>query len=67
MRNYIAIIVVVVLLINCSPRQKQKIYIKELDTEVWPEQQIKKWYKEQPFLVGGNYVPISSINQLEMW
>src|SRR5678815_2221772 len=33
----------------------------------WSEQQAKDWYKQQPWLVGSNYVPATSINELEMW
>jgi len=33
----------------------------------WSESQAKEWYAQQPWLVGSNYVPSTSINQLEMW
>src|SRR5271165_6367357 len=33
----------------------------------WPERKANEWYAQQPWLVGGNYVPASAINQLEMW
>jgi hypothetical protein len=33
----------------------------------WSEQKANEWYAQQPWLVGGNYVPTSAINQLEMW
>ncbi|MEK9614259.1 MAG: cellulase family glycosylhydrolase [Flavobacteriaceae bacterium] len=33
----------------------------------WSEEQIQKWYEQQPWLVGANYAPASAINQLEMW
>src|SRR5260370_1242760 len=36
-------------------------------TARWPEQKANAWYAQQPWLVGSNYVPKSSINQLEMW
>jgi Cellulase (glycosyl hydrolase family 5) len=36
-------------------------------TARWPEQKANDWYAHQPWLVGGNYVPTSAINQLEMW
>ena len=33
----------------------------------WTEQKSREWYAAQPWLVGANYVPASSINELEMW
>lgn len=33
----------------------------------WSEQKANDWYKQQPWLVGSNYVPASAINELEMW
>src|SRR5690606_19869679 len=34
---------------------------------VWTAEQANNWYKDQPWLVGGNYITSSAINQLEMW
>ena len=33
----------------------------------WSESKANTWYQKQPWLVGSNYIPASSINQLEMW
>jgi len=33
----------------------------------WTEKQAADWYRQQPWLVGANYIPASAINQLEMW
>jgi hypothetical protein len=33
----------------------------------WSEQKANTWYRQQPWLVGSNYIPRSAINQLEMW
>jgi hypothetical protein len=33
----------------------------------WSIEQAQAWYKEQPWLVGGNFTPSTAINQLEMW
>jgi hypothetical protein len=33
----------------------------------WTEDQARVWYSKQPWLVGANYIPSDSINQLEMW
>jgi Cellulase (glycosyl hydrolase family 5) len=33
----------------------------------WTEARASEWYRNQPWLVGANYVPANAINQLEMW
>ena len=33
----------------------------------WSEAQANQWYKQQPWLVGSNYIPADAINELEMW
>ena len=33
----------------------------------WSEEKAWKWYSEQPWLVGTNFITSSSINQLEFW
>jgi hypothetical protein len=33
----------------------------------WSAQKANDWYKQQPWLVGSNYVPATAINELEMW
>ncbi|MGM8361867.1 1,4-beta-xylanase [Flavobacterium sp. ARAG 55.4] len=33
----------------------------------WSKEKINKWYSNQPWLVGCNYLPANSINQIEMW
>src|SRR4051794_41505037 len=33
----------------------------------WSAQQAADWYRQQPWLVGSNYIPAAAINQLEMW
>lgn len=55
MRKTLHILVLILLL--CSFAEAQR----------WTEAQANDWYKNQPFLVGANYVPASAINQLEMW
>lgn len=36
-------------------------------TNRWTEENAAKWYAQQPWLVGSNYIPSSAINELEMW
>ena len=50
-------ILIVLTLFSCSKKQSGR----------WSEEKINNWYKNQPWLVGANYVPASAINQLEMW
>ncbi len=33
----------------------------------WSDEKIHAWYKQQPWLVGCNFIPSTAINQLEMW
>src|SRR5271157_4224125 len=33
----------------------------------WTERQANNWYRNQPWLVGANYIPSTAINELEMW
>jgi hypothetical protein len=35
--------------------------------EQWSVESASKWYSEQPWLVGCNFLPSNSINQIEMW
>jgi hypothetical protein len=36
-------------------------------TKRWTEDEANAWYTRQPWLVGSDYLPYDSINQLEMW
>ena len=36
-------------------------------TAQWSEQKANEWYRQQPWLVGSDYIPADAINQLEMW
>ncbi|HZU25716.1 MAG TPA: cellulase family glycosylhydrolase [Bryobacteraceae bacterium] len=36
-------------------------------TARWSEQKAADWYRNQPWLVGSNYIPSDAINELEMW
>lgn len=33
----------------------------------WTARKAARWYAEQPFLAGCNYIPRNAVNQLEMW
>jgi hypothetical protein len=36
-------------------------------TARWTEAKANDWYRQQPWLVGANYIPATAINELEMW
>ena len=33
----------------------------------WSEDQANQWYRQQPWVVGANYLPSDADNELEMW
>src|SRR5215831_19500479 len=33
----------------------------------WSAERASRWYGEQPWVVGCNFIPSTAINQLEMW
>ena len=33
----------------------------------WSEQAAQRWYRQQPWIVGSNFIPASAANELEMW
>jgi len=37
------------------------------DQSRWTQAEANAWYKEQPWLVGCNFIPSTAINELEMW
>ncbi len=41
--------------------------IQSTEMNRWPKEKANKWYAEQPWLVGCNFIPSTAINQLEMW
>ena len=52
-------------LLTTTPVQAQK---KQKSTgERWTKEKAAAWYKDEPWLVGCNYIPSTAINQLEMW
>ncbi len=50
---------------GCNSKPKQENDKKR--SIRWSTEEVNDWYGGYPFLVGGNYVPVSAINQLEMW
>ena len=35
--------------------------------ERWSEQAAQRWYRQQPWIVGSNFIPATAMNELEMW
>lgn len=59
-RGYLSFLVVFALIsAACASLQAQQLR--------WSEQRADKWYAQQPWLVGANFVPSDAINELEMW
>jgi len=71
MKNRVLLIILTALLVSaCLSNNKQQQNTSEqnnLNTKVWTVERVNEWYGQYPFLAGGNYVPVSAINQLEMW
>jgi hypothetical protein len=36
-------------------------------TQRWSVEKVNAWYRQNPWLLGSNFIPASAINQLEMW
>ena len=53
---------------QCSTNsQPQENYSTRQMRDVWSKEQAHAWYEQQEWLVGSNFNPSTSINQLEMW
>ena len=59
--KYFFSLFVLCLVLSCS----QKVEMTK--PKKWSEEKINKWYEDQPWLVGTNFITSSSINQLEFW
>ncbi|MBD8487286.1 cellulase family glycosylhydrolase [Echinicola sp. CAU 1574] len=64
----------VAIAISCGPKggAEEKQSVPDVNetaetSERWSKEQAKAWYAEQDWLVGANFNPSNSINQLEMW
>lgn len=65
----ILFIVIVILTFSCAEKKKEtkSEENKTIVAERWTKEQAWEWYDKQPWLVGANFNPSSSINQLEFW
>jgi hypothetical protein len=41
--------------------------VLRLERGRWSPERARRWYDQQPWFVGANYVPAYAINQIEMW
>jgi hypothetical protein len=65
----LAIVVLVVFGIACMDKKKEgkkNVESHEITTQ-WSKEKSWAWYDKQPWLVGANFNPSTSINQLEFW
>ena len=63
-KNHLKLLICVtfsILIFSCKDTQVEN------QSKRWSEERIWKWYDEQPWLVGTNFITSSSINQLEFW
>ena len=63
-KNYLKLLICItfsILIFSCKDTQ-----VKD-QSKRWSEEKAWKWYSEQPWLVGTNFITSSSINQLEFW
>ncbi|MDD7886280.1 cellulase family glycosylhydrolase [Flavivirga sp. 57AJ16] len=62
-----------VFMLNCNNAPKKDAVSKtetpnlSEERKVWSVERANDWYDNQPWLIGANFNPSTSINQLEMW
>lgn len=59
--------ILVVLLFSCAERKSEEKKEAEVGSVQWSASEAWDWYNEQPWLVGANFNPSTSVNQLEFW
>ncbi|MFH6604251.1 cellulase family glycosylhydrolase [Maribacter algicola] len=68
MRKVISVILMVVIIACGEEKKEQRPSSEQLSVSVrWTKEKAWEWYEKQPWLVGANFNPSSSINQLEFW
>ncbi len=58
--NILSLLIIVLSVMSCNKTDT-------VPSQQWSIEKANAWYDQFPFLAGGNYVPASAINQLEMW
>src|ERR1035438_9401531 len=59
MQHLTFFLIIVVALVFCAPLHGQQ--------QRWTEDRANQWYRQQPWLVGANFLPSDAVNELEMW
>lgn len=62
-KSFLASFLLLISLQYCTSPKVESLQVGE----VWPVEKANAWYEEQDWLVGSNFNPSTSINQLEMW
>ena len=60
----------VVAIISCADKKKEEKKVEKEAISVaerWSKEKAWQWFEKQPWLVGANFNPSTSINQLEFW
>ncbi|MCG8310637.1 MAG: family 43 glycosylhydrolase [Cytophagales bacterium] len=65
--RYILTSLILLFAIAACNSNREHSSVHEKQARRWSVDQANHWYDQLPLLVGGNYVPSSAINQLEMW
>ncbi|TMM53656.1 glycoside hydrolase family 5 protein [Maribacter algarum] len=65
----ILLLTIAIIVFSCAEKKKEikSEEIKTVLAERWSKEKAWEWYDKQPWLVGTNFNPSSSINQLEFW
>jgi len=68
MEKYLLLLLAIIA-ICCTEKNKEtkSEEIKSTVAERWSKEKAWDWYENQPWLVGANFNPSTSINQLEFW
>lgn len=65
----ILLVIFAIVSLSCAEKKEEtkSEEIKTIAAERWSKEKAWEWYDKQPWLVGTNFNPSSSINQLEFW
>ncbi|MGS2739997.1 1,4-beta-xylanase [Sinomicrobium sp. M5D2P17] len=72
--NWKLYVMLILILVSCKEKENKTETSEKVETKteiiarsIWSKEKANQWYAEQPWLVGANFNPSTSINQLEMW